>query len=159
MPATAAGCDMFLFFRNPDEDFRSRPGGRPVGVITEERLHEALTRILGLKATLGLHTMPREGLAPVEALAVVGSAHPHHAVAADVADKTVTGQGHPAQPAVAPRDPHRRIRLYGITWTIVDFTGTDPYRIRIAQEELESEPASRLYPFKECEAASIVERG
>ncbi len=56
VPATiAAGCDMFLFFRNPAEDFQYMLDGYKSGVITEQRLHDALRRILALKASLGLH--------------------------------------------------------------------------------------------------------
>ena len=54
--AIAAGCDMFLFLRNADEDFGYMLDGVRNGVITEARLQEALERILGLKASLGLHT-------------------------------------------------------------------------------------------------------
>lgn len=53
--AIAAGCDMFLFFNDMDEDFGYMMDGYKNGVITEERLQEALERILGLKACLGLH--------------------------------------------------------------------------------------------------------
>lgn len=51
----AAGCDMFLFFNNIEEDFQFMLNGYKNGVITEERLQDALERILGLKAALGLH--------------------------------------------------------------------------------------------------------
>ena len=50
-----AGCDMFLFFNDPDEDFSIMLEAYEGGVISEERMTEALTRILGLKAKLGLH--------------------------------------------------------------------------------------------------------
>ncbi|HCE11871.1 MAG TPA: beta-hexosaminidase [Enterococcus sp.] len=53
--AIAAGCDLFLFFNDPEEDFQYMMNGYRSGVITEERLQEALMRILGLKASLGLH--------------------------------------------------------------------------------------------------------
>jgi beta-N-acetylhexosaminidase len=56
----AAGCDMFLFTRNMDEDLRFMKRGIEKGVITEGRLQEALERILGMKAALGLHTKQRE---------------------------------------------------------------------------------------------------
>ncbi|MDI3194103.1 glycoside hydrolase family 3 N-terminal domain-containing protein [Pseudarthrobacter sp. AL07] len=47
VPATvAAGCDMFLFFRNAEEDFGYMLDGYKSGVITEQRLHDALRRIL-----------------------------------------------------------------------------------------------------------------
>lgn len=56
--AIAAGCDLFLFFNDPDEDFAWMMEGYRNGIITDERLTEALTRILGLKARLKLHSTP-----------------------------------------------------------------------------------------------------
>ena len=53
--AIAAGCDMFLFTRNLEEDFRYMKQGVEDGTISPERLTDALTRILGIKAALGLH--------------------------------------------------------------------------------------------------------
>ena len=46
----AAGCDMFLFFNNIEEDFGFMMNGYKNGVITEERLQDALERILGIKS-------------------------------------------------------------------------------------------------------------
>ena len=59
-----AGCDMFLFFNDPDEDFATMLNAYKNGVISEERVVEALTRILGLKAHLGLHKKAKEELVP-----------------------------------------------------------------------------------------------
>ncbi len=53
--AINAGCDMFLFFNDPDEDFATMLEAYKSGVISEERMTEALTRILGLKAHMGLN--------------------------------------------------------------------------------------------------------
>ena len=53
--AINAGCDMFLFFNDPDEDFATMLAAYQDGTITEARMTEALTRILGLKAHMGLH--------------------------------------------------------------------------------------------------------
>ena len=50
-----AGCDLFLFFNDPDEDFNYMLEGYKNGILSEERLQDALMRILGLKAMLGLH--------------------------------------------------------------------------------------------------------
>ena len=36
--AIAAGCDLFLFFNDPDEDFGYMMEGYKNGIITEERL-------------------------------------------------------------------------------------------------------------------------
>ena len=70
----AAGCDLFLFFNDPDEDFGSMMDGYKKGIITEERLQEALERILGLKASLGLHKKAKTEILPPkeEALAKIG---------------------------------------------------------------------------------------
>lgn len=57
-----AGCDMFLFFNDPDEDYSTMLEAYKSGVISEERINEALTRILGLKAKMGLHK--KENTAP-----------------------------------------------------------------------------------------------
>lgn len=59
-----AGCDMFLFFNDPDEDFATMLDAYRDGVISEERITEALTRILGLKARLGLHKKEKDDLVP-----------------------------------------------------------------------------------------------
>ncbi len=56
LPASInAGCDMFLFFNDPDEDYQIMLEAYQTGVISKERMKEALTRILGLKARMGLH--------------------------------------------------------------------------------------------------------
>ncbi len=56
LPASInAGCDMFLFFNDPEEDFTTMLEAYRTGVISEARMTEALTRILGLKAHMGLH--------------------------------------------------------------------------------------------------------
>ena len=60
--AINAGCDMFLFFNDPAEDFESMLSAYTTGIISEERMVEALTRILGLKASRGMHKIAREEL-------------------------------------------------------------------------------------------------
>ncbi len=65
LPASInAGCDMFLFFNDPDEDFNTMLDAYKSGVISEARMTEALTRILGLKAHLGLNKKAKEALVP-----------------------------------------------------------------------------------------------
>ena len=85
--AIAAGCDMFLFFNDAEEDFGFMIDGYKNGVITEERLHDALRRILGLKATVNLHKLKKENklIPPEEGLDVVGCPE-HLAIAQDAAD-------------------------------------------------------------------------
>jgi len=62
--AINAGCDMFLFFNDPAEDFATMLNAYQTGVIGEERMTEALTRILGLKAHMGLNKKSAEELVP-----------------------------------------------------------------------------------------------
>ena len=59
-----AGCDMFLFFNDPDEDFGTMLDAYKSGIISEERMTEALGRILGLKAKMGLHKKNKEEICP-----------------------------------------------------------------------------------------------
>ena len=89
--AIAAGSDLFLFFNDPDEDFGYMMDGYKNGIITDERLNEALTRILGTKAALGLHKKAKtEILQPKEeAMAKIGLPE-NKAIAAEVADKAIT---------------------------------------------------------------------
>ena len=51
----AAGCDMFLFTNDFEEDLGYLRAGVERGIVTEERLRDALLRILGLKAKLRLY--------------------------------------------------------------------------------------------------------
>ena len=67
LPASInAGCDMFLFFNDPDEDFATMLDAYKTGVISEERMTEALSRILGLKAHMGMHKAVKEALVPAQ---------------------------------------------------------------------------------------------
>ena len=87
----AAGADMILFNKSLDEDYGFLLEGLRTGKVTEQRLDEAVTRILATKASLHLPEKQAEGkLVPgAEALAVVGC-EKHKAWAKEVADKAVT---------------------------------------------------------------------
>lgn len=89
--AIAAGCDMFLFFNDREEDFHYMLEGYKNGIITEERLHDALRRVLGVKASLGLPTLQEKGelVLPKENLDVIGSDR-HKALASELSDKYIT---------------------------------------------------------------------
>ncbi len=84
----AAGCDMFLFSRLPEDDYAHMLNGYKKGIITDERLQEALERILGLKASLGLHNKSLDQLVPNKFNSVDLTAH--RKVAADIADQGIT---------------------------------------------------------------------
>jgi beta-N-acetylhexosaminidase len=136
--AITAGCDMILFFRNHDEDFGFVRDAIESGEITQDRLDDALTRILGLKAKLGLHRRRDKDdlVPPVDELAVIGCAE-HHEIAARIADRTIALLKDTAE--TLPLDPvrHRRLRLYCLE-SAPDFTGVTPEFKRVAIEELTS---------------------
>ena len=89
--AIAAGSDLFLFFNDPDEDFEWMMEGYKNGIITDERLEEALTRILGTKAALGLHKKAKTEILPEKevAMAKIGLEE-NKAIAKEVSDKAIT---------------------------------------------------------------------
>ena len=57
----AAGCDMFLFTKNLEEDIAFMEQGYKNGIITKERLDDAVLRILAMKAALGLSEKKKNG--------------------------------------------------------------------------------------------------
>ena len=89
--AINAGCDMFLFFNDPDEDFATMLNAYNTGIISEERMVEALTRILGLKAAKGMHKKSAEELtATDEELASVLGNEEYKAVAPAISRDALT---------------------------------------------------------------------
>lgn len=108
----ARGADMFLFARNLEEDYGFMLQGIRDGIITPERLDEAVTRILATKAALGLHRKLPE-LDVEKARQVVDCAE-HQAWAEECADKAITLVKE--QPGVLPLTPQRypRVLFYTI---------------------------------------------
>lgn len=58
------GCDMYLFGFPNERDIALLIDGLRTGKLTEQRLEEAVTRVLGLKAALGLHKKTLDELVP-----------------------------------------------------------------------------------------------
>ena len=82
----AAGCDMFLFTKNLDEDYAFMKKGVEDGVITAERLDSAVAKILALKASLGLHE--KDNIPTAEKANALGCAK-HKKIAGEVADCSI----------------------------------------------------------------------
>lgn len=90
VPGTiAAGVDMLLFTVNHDEDVAYMKAGVKNGIITAERLDEAVTRILALKAKLGLHRKNLQEKLPVPPQSCI-SCEAHQKISYDCADQAVT---------------------------------------------------------------------
>lgn len=87
--AIASGCDMFLFSNDMEEDFAYMKAGIESGVITAQRLDDALHRILGLKAKLGLYQKENVIAAPELKEQVVGCEE-HLRLAEEAAEHCIT---------------------------------------------------------------------
>jgi len=114
--AIAAGCDMFLFTKNLEEDYEYMRKGIETGIITKERLEDALTRILGVKAALKLPGKQAQGeLSPAydTALRNIGTKQ-HKAWARECADKAITIVKE--EPGLLPVTPSRykKVLFYDI---------------------------------------------
>ena len=89
--ANAAGCDMILFNKSLEEDYGYLLTAVKEGKVSEERLDEAVLRILATKASLHLHEKKRtKTLVPgEEAIKIVGC-QTHKTWAKEVADQAIT---------------------------------------------------------------------
>lgn len=134
--AIASGCDMFLFCNDAEEDFNYMKAGVESGVISQERLHDALTRILGLKARLGLYKAENVIPDPAQKEQIVGC-EAHLALAEAAAKRCITLVKDTKQ--YLPIDPakQKRARLVFVqsTPTSKSYKG-DPVK-QVVIEELE----------------------
>lgn len=113
VPETIArGCDMFLFARNLEEDYQFMLRGIRDGIITPERLDEAVTRILALKAALGLHRKKLQ-ISEEDAKKTVGCLQ-HKQWAAEVADKGITLVKEEKGVLPVTTEKYKKILLYRI---------------------------------------------
>ena len=140
VPATiAAGCDMFLFFRNPDEDFRYMLDGYRNGVITEAAAAGRAGTDPGAEGLARPAPDPARGHRPGAGGA--GSRRQRSAPCGRGRDRRQDrhpGQGHPAQPADHAPRPTRGSGCTGSP-AAADFTRTDPLGyLDIVREELEA---------------------
>lgn len=133
--AIAAGCDMFLFANDVEEDIGFMRAAYEKGTLTDERLSDALHRILGMKAHL--HLYEESVCVPDPAgLACVGCAE-HKAFTVQAADEGVTLVKDTQH--LLPVDPAAQKRAYlvyvGSTPTTKGYKG-DPTK-QVVKEEME----------------------
>lgn len=135
----AAGCDMFLFFNNIEEDFGFMLNGYKNGIITEERLQDALERILGLKASLGLHKAQQDGtiFRTREDLKVVGC-DDHIERAKQAVDKGITLVKNTLDELPIRPETHKRIRLYFLEGEVGGIYEADEKTLKTIVDELTS---------------------
>ena len=125
--AINSGCDMFLFFNDPEEDFTTMLDAYVNGIISEERMVEALTRILGLKAAKGMHKMTAEELCGSdEALAAALQNPKFKAVAPAISKDALTLVKYKDQ-GVLPLSPEKTKRIM-----LVNIKGPDSPMAKLA---------------------------
>ena len=104
------GCDAFLFSRDPAQDMALMLKGLREGRLSERRLEEAVTRMLSLKATLGLHRQSvDERLAPLKQVQEMLNSAGHRETARLAAGQSLTLVKDTQQ--LLPLDPHRHRRV------------------------------------------------
>ncbi|SFQ06178.1 beta-N-acetylhexosaminidase [Butyrivibrio proteoclasticus] len=86
--AIMAGCDMILFANDIEEDISFLRNAYEDGRLTEERLHDALMRILGMKAHLGMDSEKRNY--PSEDMIDIVGCSEHKKYAVQAADECIT---------------------------------------------------------------------
>lgn len=85
------GCDVILFNRNMEEDFHFMKEGYDKGILSTERLEEAVKRILATKAAMGLVEKQKAGtLVPGQEALEILKCPAHDTWAAECADRGVT---------------------------------------------------------------------
>ncbi|RIO65845.1 glycoside hydrolase family 3 protein [Staphylococcus haemolyticus] len=111
--AIAAGCDMFLFFNDLEEDFHFMLKGYQDGVITDDRLNDAVRRILGLKAKIHLPQRQSQGTLQrnEEELSVIGCDE-HLTMQQEAADLGITLIKNTLDQLPIRPETHKNIRLY-----------------------------------------------
>ena len=121
LPASInAGCDMFLFFNDPDEDYNTMLDAYKSGIISEERMVEALTRILGLKAKMGLNKKAKEELCPTDEYCAAELNNPEYKVVAGQVTKDCLTLVKYKDEGVLPLNPEKTKRVM-----IVQVKGAD----------------------------------
>lgn len=116
------GCDMFLFNESPELDFTLLEKGLNNGLLSERRLNEAVTRVLGLKAALGLHCTHE---APeTDTCSAVLQDPEHQKLSAEAAARSVTLVKDTQD--LLPLNPQRHKRVLVITEGISHVMKPDP---------------------------------
>lgn len=137
----AAGCDMFLFSKNLDEDYRYMTEGVKNGIITPERLDEAVMRILATKAALKLPEKKEDGslLADPENARKIVGCEEHKKYELECSDRAVTLVKNKQNLLPLKVEKYRRVMLYPIVSGESAFGGGGEDVGGIMKEALERE--------------------
>ncbi|MEO9167223.1 MAG: glycoside hydrolase family 3 N-terminal domain-containing protein [Aestuariivirga sp.] len=108
------GCDVFLFSPNPEADLAFMVKGLREKRLSEQRLEDAVTRILALKAALGLHKKSvSQRIASLEEVQHLIKSKAHLDVAAKAAQKSITKVKDVKKLLPISPTKHRRVVVVG----------------------------------------------
>lgn len=152
--AINAGCDMFLFPTDYAEDHGFMIDAVLRGVLAAERLDEAVTRVLAVKAALGLHLRTPEELVPeADPRAAVPVAE-HERWAAESAAQAITLVKN-VEEGLLPLDPeaHRRVLVYSLRGpaatiapaeTFCDALRAEGFEVELFREQEQVDPGTMI---------------
>ena len=124
----ANGCDMILFSRSPESDMAAVAAAIASGALPQARVSEALTRVLGLKAALGLHRkLPGD---PATRKAAIGTASNRAAARAVTARAPTLVKD---VQSLLPLSPTRHRRILVISGGVVSPIHREPLEFVVPQ--------------------------
>ena len=150
--AINAGCDMFLFFNDPQEDFNTMLNAYTTGIISEERMVEALTRILGLKAAKGMHKKSVEELTVSDEEMAAALYNPEFKAVAPAISKDALTLVKYKDEGVLPLDPNKTKRIM-----IVQVKGPDGPMAALAAMAMGGKGPQKTPAEKLCDR--LIEKG
>lgn len=109
--AVNGGGDMLLCPGNLETDFSALLDACRSGAIRWDRLNDALTRILGLKARMGLNQRPREELVPSAAALAAILGAPKYKAAAEAITRDALTLARCRRPGLLPLTPEKHPRV------------------------------------------------
>ncbi len=109
-----SGCDVFLFCTDVKQDVQHMLNGLRNGALSEQRLEDAVTRVLGLKAALGLNKKSiRERIKSLDEIRELIATPSHAEASRTVADASITLVKDTKPTLPLSLNKHRRITWIG----------------------------------------------
>ncbi len=156
-----AGCDMFLFNKDIREDYQYVRDALKDGRLTEDRLDEAVIRILGMKAAMNLFEKKKEGtLVPDEAALSVVGCKEHQDWTVKCADEAITLVKDTQSLLPISSDKYKKVRLYFIEDRVGGGFKDGDSQITIFKDLLEKEGFEvSVYNYNQLDFYEMFETG
>lgn len=111
--AINAGCDMILGINDPDEDYASIEKAIESGILSMQRVEDAIRRILATKASIKLHIKKAAGtlIPPIEKMSYIGCEE-HRKFAEEASDAAITLVKDTRHQLPIRPETHKRLLVY-----------------------------------------------